>query len=158
LRPGKRRNCSWDSVGDTAKFYDTKVLRTIFLTFEQDDWEQELADFKPTDVEIPAEMIVDGKTYPNVGVSFRGASSFFMIPEGSKRSLNISMDYLDEKQNLYGYKSLNLLNGNGDPTMMSSVLYSTIASKRMATAKANFVTMVEIGASIQTHNSSIKRS
>ncbi len=45
-------------------FYDTSVLRTIFLEFESDEWEQELADFKPTDVEIPAKMIVDVDATP----------------------------------------------------------------------------------------------
>lgn len=130
-----------------AEFYDRSVLRTIFLEFEADDWEQELADFKPTDVEVPAKMTVDGKVYPNVGVSFRGASSFFMISPGLKRSLNISMDFVDSDQKLYGYKSLNLLNCNGDAAMMSSALYSDIASKRIAAPKVNFVKVVINGES-----------
>ncbi|MFK8113125.1 MAG: CotH kinase family protein [Rubripirellula sp.] len=127
--------------------YDPSVLRTIFLEFESDEWEQELADFKPTDVEIPATMIVDGKTYPQVGVSFRGASSFFMIPAGSKRSLNLSVDFVDEDQRLYGYKSLNLLNCNGDSTMMSSYLYHDITSKKIAAPMVNFVKVVINGRS-----------
>jgi spore coat protein CotH len=132
-----------DVTNDTkSKFFDTKALRTVFLEFEQSDWEKELAEFKPTDVEIPATMIVDGKTYPNVGVSFRGASSFFSIAEGSKRSLNISMDYMDDKQKLYGYKSLNFLNCNGDSAMMSSVLYSELGGEKMAVPKVNFVKVV----------------
>lgn len=130
-----------------AGLYDENVLRTIFLEFEQDDWEKELADFKPTDVEVPATMMVDGKTYSNVGVSFRGASSFFMVPEGSKRSLNISMDLVEDKQRLYGYKSLNLLNCNGDASMMSSYLYAHIASQKIATPKVNFVKVVINGRS-----------
>ncbi len=58
----------------------------MFLNFEQPDWEAELAEFKNTDIEVPATLIVDGKTYSNVGVQFRGASSFGMVPAGSKRS------------------------------------------------------------------------
>ena len=58
------------------------TLRTIFLQFENADWEQELADFNNTDVEVPATVIVDGKTYKDVGVHFRGVSSYMMVPEG----------------------------------------------------------------------------
>ena len=130
-----------------ASLYDPGVLRTIFLEFQSDDWEAELTAFKPTDVEVPATMIVDGKTYPDVGVSFRGASSFFTIPTGSKRSLNLSVDFVDDDQRLYGYKTLNLLNCNGDASMMSSYLYHHIVSQRIAAPKVNFVKVVINGKS-----------
>ena len=106
-----------------------------------------MAAFKPTDVEIPATLRVDGMTYPQVGMSFRGSSSFFMIPSGSKRSLNLSIDFIDEDQRLYEYKSLNLLNCNGDASMMSSLLYSHIAGQEIATPKVNFVKVVINGRS-----------
>lgn len=122
--------------------YDDSVLRTVFLEFEDDDWEKELADFKETDVEVPATLTVDGVKYPNVGVKFRGMSSFMMIPEGYKRSLNVSLDYVAEDQRLDGYKTLNLLNCNGDPSMMSTVLYSGIAREHIPAPKANFVRVV----------------
>ncbi len=129
-------------VFPNAGLYDDKVLRTLFIQFEQDDWEQELAEFKPTDVEVPATLSVDGETYPNVGVSFRGASSFFSVPAGLKRSLNLSMDFIDDEQRLLGYKTLNLLNCNGDASLMSSYLYSRIASEKIAAPKVNFVKVV----------------
>jgi len=119
----------------------------VFLTFENDDWEKELAAFKPTDVEVPAKLIVDGQQYKEVGVSFRGASSFFSIPEGLKRSLNISMDYLDSGQRLHGFKTLNLLNCNGDASLMSTVLYSSITGSKIPTPRANFVNVVINGES-----------
>src|SRR5205807_7136225 len=70
--------------------YDASTVRTFFLEFEDTNWEKELADFKNTDVDIPAKLTVDGKTYPDVGVHFRGMSSFMMVGEGHKRSLNLS--------------------------------------------------------------------
>ena len=70
-----------------------------------------------------------------------------MIPEGLKRSLNLSIDFIDNDQRLYGYKSLNLLNCNGDPTMMSSILYSYLASQKIAAPKVNFVKVVINGES-----------
>lgn len=130
-----------------AGLYDTDVLRTVFIEFENEDWEKELAVFKPTNVEIPATLTVDGIKYPNVGLSFRGASSFFMVPEGSKRSLNLSMDFIDDDQRLYGYKSLNFLNCNGDASMMSSYLYTHITSQKIPSPKVNFVKVVINGRS-----------
>lgn len=146
-KPGPKVSPSDVENHPDADLYDPNVLRTIFIDFEEDDWEDEMAIFKPTDVEIPATLTVDGVTYPNVGMSFRGASSFFMIPKGSKRSLNLSMDFLEKDQNLYGYKSLNLLNCNGDASLMSSFLYSDIASEKIATPKVNFVKVVINGRS-----------
>lgn len=146
-KPGPRVEPADVENFPNAKFFDAKVLRTLFLEFPEKDWEQELADFKPTDVEVPATLTVDGIEYPEVGVGFRGASSFFMIPEGSKRSLNISMDYANEDQRLYGQKTLNLLNCNGDPSLMSSYLYSKITRQKIAAPKVNFVNVVINGRS-----------
>jgi len=96
---------------------------------------------------VTATMIVDGKEYPNVGVSFRGRSSYHMVPAGSKRSLNVSVDLADNNQRLSGYKTLNLLNANGDDSMLSTVLYSHIARKYMPAPKANLVKVVINGES-----------
>ncbi|GIT30806.1 MAG: hypothetical protein Ct9H300mP1_28520 [Planctomycetaceae bacterium] len=103
----------------------------MFLEFEAKDWEAELAEFKDTDVEVPATVTVDGKRYDDVGVHFRGMSSFRHVSAGHKRSLNLSFDFVDRKQRLYGYKTLNLLNCMGDPSMMSTVLYSHLASPHL---------------------------
>lgn len=122
--------------------YDPMTLRTLFLQFEDADWEEELADFNNTDVEVPATLIADGKTYHNVGVHFRGMSSFMMVPEGRKRSLNISMDFVHEDQRLNGYKTLNLNNAHEDPTFLRLILYLQIAREYIPASKANFVRVV----------------
>lgn len=122
--------------------YDTSILRTIFLEFEEDDWETELAAFKETDVEVPATLTVDGVKYPNVGVKFRGMSSFMMVPDGFKRSLNVSLDFIDAEQRLDGYKTINLLNCSGDESMLSTLLYSEIAREHIPAPQANFVRVV----------------
>ena len=122
--------------------YDISVLRTIFIDFENADWESELEDFHGTDVDVAATVTVDGKSYPNCGIHFRGMSSYGMVPAGYKRSLNVSMDMADEDQRLLGYKTLNLLNGSGDESMMSTVLYSHIARQHIPAPKANFVRVV----------------
>ncbi len=92
-----------------SPLYDPNTLRTIFLNFEESDWEKALEDFHDTDIDLPATMIVDGKTYEGVGVRFRGMSSYGMVPTGHKRSFNVSVDYINSKQDLLGYNTLNLL-------------------------------------------------
>src|SRR5258706_2307914 len=101
-----------------AALYDPSVLRTLFLEFDEADWEKELADFYHTDVDVPAKLTVDGKSFPDVGVHFRGASSFFTVGAGRKRSLNLSLDFAHEDQRLGGYRTLNLLNSHEDPTFL----------------------------------------
>jgi spore coat protein CotH len=131
----------------SAGLYDPAVLRTIFLQFENADWEKELAAFHNTDVEVPATAIVDGRTYKGVGVHFRGASSYMMVPEGLKRSLNVSFDFVHEAQEVGGYRTLNLLNANGDPTFVRAVLYSEIARQYIPAPKTNYMRVVINGES-----------
>ena len=106
-----------------------------------------MADFYRTDVEIPATLTVDGKRYPKVGVHFRGLSSFFTVRAGMKRSLNVSLDFVDPDQKLLGYKTLNLLNAHEDPTYLHTVLYMQIARQYLPAPKANFVKLAINGES-----------
>ena len=146
-RPGPKVAPDQVEVYTDQALYDPTVLRTLFIQFDSDDWEAEMAALKFTDVEMPATVIVDGKTYPMAGISFRGQSSFSHVSAGLKRSLNLSMDLVDSDQRLYGYKTLNLLNCNGDSSMMSSALYSFVAQDFLPAPKANFVKVVINGES-----------
>jgi hypothetical protein len=130
-----------------APLYASNVLRTVFLEFENADWEKELEDFHGTDVEVPAKLTVDGKTYPDVGIHFRGASSYMMIGTGHKRSLNLSLDFIHENQTLGGYRTLNLLNSHEDPTFLKTVLYFDVARDYIPAPKANWVRVVINGES-----------
>lgn len=122
--------------------YDLKTLRTIFLEFEDADWEKELADFKSTDVDVPAKVTVDGKIYPDVGVHFHGNTSYMMVGEGQKRSLILDFEAVHPKQNLEGYHKLNLLNSHEDASFLHSVLSLQIARDYIPAPKANFMRVV----------------
>jgi hypothetical protein len=125
-----------------AALYDESVLRTLFFTFENADWEKELEDFRDTDVLAPATLLLDGKTYNDVGVRFRGNSSYFRVPSGFKRSFNVSIDMAHREQTVGGYRSLNLLNSNEDPSLMRAVLFLHLARQYLAAPKANFARVV----------------
>ena len=133
--------------GGKAPLYDAGTLRTLFLEFESADWEKELEAFYSTDVEVPATVSVDGNVYRDVGVHFRGASSFLFVPEGSKRSMNLSVDWVHDDQRLLGYRTLNLLNVNSDPTFTRALLYTEVSRHYVPTPKANFVHVVINGES-----------
>jgi len=151
---GPGRNLAPASPGETISpadvqpvpaatpLFATTVLRTLFLTFESPDWEKELEDFNNTDVELPATLVVDGRTYRDVGVHFRGASSFMMVPAGSKRSLNLSLDFVHADQHLLGHRTLNLLNANDDPSFLHSALFSHVARQYIAAPQVAFARVV----------------
>jgi hypothetical protein len=146
-RPGPKVDPTQATPYPDRPLYDPTVLRTLFLTFESDDWEAELADFKGTDVEVPATLLVDGKTYRDVGVHFRGNTSFMMVPAGSKRSMNVSLDYVNADQRLDGRKTLNLLNSHEDPSFLRAVLFLDIARRHIPAPRANLVKVVINGES-----------
>ena len=127
--------------------YDTARVRTIFLEFEHDTWEEELAAFYHTDIELPATLRADGRTLANVGVQFRGNSSFFSVPAGRKRSLSLNLDHVHAGQRLEGYRALTLLNAHSDPTFLRSMLYLDVARQYLPALKANFVRVVINGES-----------
>jgi hypothetical protein len=145
--PGPQIDVADVEPSGSDDLFDPKIVRTFFLEFENEDWEAELEAFHGTDVDVPATVTVDGKSYPNVGVRFRGMSSYGMLPRGSKRSLNLSFDLADEDQRILGAKTLNLLNAHEDPTFMHTVLYSQIARAYLVAPKANWVRVVINGES-----------
>ena len=129
------------------KLFDTSVLRTVFLSFSQQDWRQELADFYLTDVDVPATMFIDGKKYTDVGVRYRGTSSYLMVPAHGKKPMNISVDFVNDKQRVGGNRTLNLTNANQDASLLREVLFADIAGRYLPTPRANYVSLVINGQS-----------
>ncbi len=136
--PGRRMSPADEKAFPNADAFDLSVVRTWFLEFEDADWEKELTEFRQTDVDVPAKLTVDGQVFQNVGVHYRGASSFLFVAEGRKRSLNIKLDFVNKDQNFHGYRTFNLLNSNGDATLMKAVLYYQVAREYLPAAKVNF--------------------
>jgi hypothetical protein len=125
-----------------AGLFDEGVLRTLFLRFKNEDWWEELSDFYRTGVDVPAELVVDGKAYAEVGIRFRGNSSFMMGRNSDKKPFNISIDHGDPNQRLYGYRTINLLNAHTDPSFMRAVIYYRICRDYIPAPKANFIRLV----------------
>ena len=54
----------------------------------------------------------------------------------------MTVDFAHEDQRLMGYRTLNLLNVNGDATFARPILYNEIAQKYLPAAKANYARVV----------------
>ncbi|MGC3980255.1 MAG: CotH kinase family protein [Steroidobacteraceae bacterium] len=127
--------------------YDPSVLRTVFINFEDSNWEAQMVAYKGTDIDMPATVVLDGKTYQNVGVHFRGNTSYMQVPDGYKRPLKLSFDMVDKKQKVLGYEALELLNAAQDPSYLRTILYMQIARDYVAAPKANYMRVVINGES-----------
>ena len=125
----------------SPSLYDADTLRTLHLRFHHEDWYEQMNAFYRTDIEVPADLIVDGQVYPEVGAHFRGTSSYFTV-NSEKKSFNIAVDYGEDGQRLYGYKTLNLLNGHVDASFLREVLYNRITRSFIPAMQTNFVKLV----------------
>ena len=140
------KNSLAEEPEDSIPLYDAGTLRTLYLRFHDEDWYAQLNAFYRTDVEVPADLVVDGKVYKDIGVRARGTSSYFTV-ESAKKSFNVAIDYGDDSQRLYGYKTLNLLNGHVDASFLREVLFNQIARDYFPAMKTNLVKLVINGES-----------
>lgn len=122
--------------------YDLSTLRTLFIVFKERDWEQELADFYETNVDVPATVTVDGVTYKDVGMHFRGMTSFRMVGAGQKRSFDLNLSMADKKQRLLGVRKMELLNSAADPTFLRTALYMRIMGQYIPAPHVNYMRVV----------------
>ena len=146
-QPGRRVSPGDVKSPGAAPLYDLKTLRTVFIDFPRTGWEAELESNYRRDVDVPATVTIDGTAYKDVGVRFRGNSSYRMVPTGFKRSFNLAFDFAHPDQQIGGYNTLNLLNANSDPTFVRTVLYSEIARNYIPIPRVNFVRVVINGES-----------
>ena len=130
----------------SVPLYDPAALRTLFLQFDDEDWHEQLLAFHNTDVEVPATLRVDGRTYRDVGLHYRGQSSFGVAVD-RKHSINLSMDFVHEDQQLGGYRTLNLLNASGDASYLRTALFLHVANQYIVAPRANFLRVVINGES-----------
>ncbi len=118
--------------------YDTSTLRSFNFTFAQPNWETQLRANYVSQTEIPADLEVDGITYPDVGVRIRGNTSYTRLPQGSQKfSLNVSIDFTDPDLELMGYSALNLNNAFTDPTFTREVAYNNFAARYIPNGRSN---------------------
>lgn len=122
-----------------AGFYDESQIRVFELWFSQPDYWQQLKNNYNSHTDLPATLIVEGDTFPNVGVRFKGQTSYSQTQTSDKKSFNITMDYSDPNQDLDGYGTINLNNCFEDASFMREVAYLHQIRKHVPAAKASYV-------------------
>ena len=105
----------------TEGLFDPWVLRTVNLTFTAANWQSILVSNYTSGSNLVANLELDGTTYYGVGVRYRGNTSY--TSSGTKKSLNIDINYTNADLRLDGYKALNLNNANLDDSVMREPLY-----------------------------------
>ncbi len=120
--------------------YAPNILRTIDISFAQSDWEAQLRANYVSETDIEGTVIVEGVTYPRVGIRIRGNTSYSGIPSGSQKfSLKLEMDFVNLTQSLMGFSTLNLNNGWRDPTFTREVEFNNYLAQFVPNARANNV-------------------
>ncbi len=123
---------------DVDGFYNPLKLRIVELKFDQANYWTLLTNNYQSKTDIPATLIYDGVSYPNVGVRFKGQTSYQRVST-QKKSFNITMDFQDLTQDLKGYETLNFNNSYEDNSCIREVLYENITRPYSPSLKANFI-------------------
>jgi hypothetical protein len=118
-------------------FYKTNTIQEIKITLKQDNWRSLLDSLRKNgDNYLVGTAVINGKSYNNVGVKYRGSRSFKV---GAKRNpLHIKLNFIDKDQTHQGHKSIKLSNALRDPSMIREVLGFEIARKYMPAPRANY--------------------
>lgn len=105
-------------------------IHTVKLRFAIADWYDSLAYYYDQDEEqyIPVQLEANGTVYNNIGVRFKGNSSYTY--PGTKKSLRLEFDAFGGDERWDGEKDIHLNNMWGDPSFMREKLYTDVC--RMA--------------------------
>jgi len=147
---------------DSQGFYDELEIKTIYLYFDQPDFWEQLQNNYCDKINISATLVYEGETFENVGVRFKGQTSYFNTngengggpggggpggggPGGSvetdKKSFNIELDWIED-QDIDGYQTLNLNNGYQDPSFLREFIFEKLSRNYIPSLKVNFVKLI----------------
>ncbi|MFZ1688195.1 MAG: CotH kinase family protein, partial [Flavobacteriales bacterium] len=129
------------TTGDQASsgFYAEDTVKAVQLTFLQSNYWTLLENNYASQTPIPALLSYDGLSYTDVGVRFKGETSYFMLPPGSeKMSFDVDMNQYSA-QDIDGYESLNFNNSFQDNSFMREVVFCHLIRRHVPAAKANYI-------------------
>jgi len=125
-------------AGETG-LYNRDVIREFYLEFDASNYWSLLAANYGTENFVTATLTVDGVSYPQVGVQFRGQTSYQQIQNSEKKSFAIKTDAFIAGQDIDGYNNFNLNNCFGDASFMREFLYYSLIRKHVPASKCSFV-------------------
>lgn len=129
----------------TDGMFDPGLLRTFRLTFTQSNWATLLANGRTTGSNTPVTVEMDnGLVRTNVGARYKGNTSYTM--GGTKKSINLEIDWTDPESRALGYQTLNLNNAAGDETILREPLYFNVMNRYAPSPRASVAQLYINGA------------
>ncbi len=131
-------------IGENVEsgIFNVDVIDTIYLEFANSNWFNTMVTNFINGTELPATLTYQGVSYQQVGVSFKGQTSYSMVNGEEKKSFNIRMDSAIPGQDLDGYDVLNLNNCFEDPSFLREFIYLYLIRHEVPAASAAFVELV----------------
>lgn len=128
----------------SQQLYDPLKISEIHIQFKQDDWEAVMMENKKKGSKdrVLANVTLNGKEYKDVGIRFKGNSSFFNVIKTGSRKLpfNIKANEVVKGQRFDGkFGTLKLSNVFRDPSFLREILSYEIAGNYMTAPKCNFI-------------------
>lgn len=118
--------------------YDLTVVHEVRLRFAEPDWRSRLEALylQGENARLLADLWVDGHSYSQVGVRFKGYSSY--APGRIKNPFNIKLNEVVRGQNHFGARKLKLSNVTSDPSFLREVLAYAVARPYMPASRAAY--------------------
>lgn len=123
--------------------FDWKTVHEIRIQFKEPNWDKILDSLKQQrgDGRLVAEVTIDGVSFSQVGVRYKGNSSYFNVRNSNSTKLpfNLKSDYVVKKQFFQGkIETLKLSNAFRDPTFIREALSYEVARKYMPAPRSSF--------------------
>lgn len=130
--------CANNRAYAQSDFYSLDHIPDIRLYFQQSNWDFLLDSLYliGSEARLGGDVIIDGTLYSNVGVRYKGYSSYSSSRD--KNPFNIDLNYALPDQNHQGIQKIKLSNVIQDPSFVREVLSYEIARKYMPSSKANY--------------------
>ncbi len=121
-----------------ADLYDIGSVREVRLYFDELDWRTKLDSLFliGDDQRLIGDLVIDGTVLPDVGVRFKGYSSY--SAGRAKNPFNIKLDEIHDGQDYQGFQKLKLGNVIQDPSFLREVLAYEVVRKYMPASRASY--------------------
>ena len=125
--------------------FDTGILRTMFIDFEDADYHNTLVDafFENPALRIPAIVSMDDITVDSVAVRYKGNSTFCLPNDNGSPKLpyNLDFNFWSEESELMGYHKIKLANAWLDPTFAKEYMAALIYRRYLPTPEVNLLAL-----------------
>jgi CotH kinase protein/Lamin Tail Domain/Secretion system C-terminal sorting domain len=125
---------------DDGGLFDQTVIHEVEFIFAESNYWNLLTQNYQSKTDLAGYLVFDGDTLPaQVGIRFKGQTSYQMAQNTEKKSFNVSVDYADANQAIMGYQTLNFNNCFGDNTFMREYLYGFLSRPNIPAPKVSFI-------------------